>query len=391
MRFGLKVRHIVSLGVLSSLFFFQNCSSYDENSTGVTGFSSHIQQLPFAYKASLDTISYMSCSRMKSDYEKRAYFTFRAGAYTPSYGLSMNKDYLEETKYYSLESKANALSSNPKNTNTRLQLALRNTNNLQSIVVNGSPSNGTSLGTMLSSLSASPIVDHLVTMQAGDVKHYFPSDSDDRLMASSLRFNDGSEENVVGEIRKMLRDRQALLALTFTDTDNPDDKTARGPTTVTGDSTSTSSASNDVYGTGYQIQFKSPMNWATAEQRVLSTVNEVNLSSGFPSTGGSWSCPSSMQFVVVRNEDLATVSNCEVTVDYYTNDTQRLALDAIRRVLPVEDFYVDVVHQCIVAKNHIANQSCYGDRTGRGAIDYSSGSCSGDSCPHYVSVCVKTK
>jgi len=388
---GLKMRHFLSVTVLGVLFFFQNCSSYEEPTTGMTGMASNISKLPFAYKASLDTISYMSCSRMKSDYERRAFYTLRAGAYTPSYGLSVNPDFIEATKYYPLESKAQAFADSPHSGSTRLQLALRSTSNLQSVVVNGSPSNGASLGTMMTSLSKSPIVDHLVTMKDGDVKHYFPSGEANRLMESSLRFNDGSEENVVSEVRRMIRDREALLALTYTETDNADEKKARGPTSVTGENGEVTSPQTEVYGTGFQLQFKSPLNWATAEQRVLASVNEVQLSPGYPSTGGTWSCPSSMQFVIVRTEDIANVTNCQRTIDYYTNETQRLALDAIRRVLPVSDFYVDVVNRCVVAKPHIANQSCYGDRTGRGAVDYSSGSCSGDSCPHYVSVCIKTK
>jgi hypothetical protein len=392
MRKGLKKRHYIGGVILISLMGFQNCSDTTDESQDLNSTSSYTQSLPFAYKASLDTISYMSCSRMSSNYEPRAFFTFRAGAYTPSGGLQINPDFIDATKYYSLQAKADAFGESGANANARLQLAIRSTTNFQSVVVNGAAKNGTSLGTMMTSLSGSPLVENLVTMPAGVKKHYFPSSASDRLMASSLRFNDGSEENVVAAIRTMMKNHQAMLALTYTATDNADDKTARSPVSFDANGTLGTSvnATNDVYGTGYQLNFGTPANWATGEQRVLSSVSEVDLASNMSATGGTWTCPSSMQFVIVRNEDIANVSNCDLAVDYYNTEAQRVALDAIRRVLPVEDFYVDVVNRCVVAKSHIATQSCYGDRSGRGAIDYSTGSCSGDSCPHYVSVCVRT-
>lgn len=383
MRKSLALRHLIGGGVLCCLLVFQNCSTPGEEGDGSnSSLSSYTDGLPFAYKASLDTVSYMSCSRMKSSYEPRAFFTFRAGAYTNMAGLEVTPEFLAATKYYSLQAKRSAFGDSLANSNTRLQLALRSASNLQSVVVNGATQNGKSLGTMLSSLSASPLVDHLVTMKEGEKKHYFPSGSQDRLLASSLRFNDGDETAVAEEIRKVLRDNTALLALTFTDLDVEDDAKARGPAGVSADS---------AYGAGYQLQFGMPSGWMTSEPRVLSSVNEVTLQ-GFSNTGSSWSCPSSMQFKIVRPQDLASAGSCQTTVDYYTNETQRLALDAIRRVLPVEDFYVDVVNRCVVPKSHLGSeaQSCYGDRTGRGAINYTSSSCSGDSCPHFVSVCIKS-
>ncbi len=393
MKKRLTLRHLLGGTVLVSLMFFQNCGdpAMEEDSNSA---ASYMEELPFAYKASLDTIAYMSCSRMKNNYESRAFFTFRAGAYTPMGGLEVTEEFAEATKYYSLQTKREAFSQSLKNSNTRPQLAIRSTSNLQHIVINGTTKNGTSLGTMLTNLSKEPVVNHLITMRPGAKKHYFPSGEKDRLLASSLRFNDGDEDNVVGKIRTLMKDNDVLLGLTFTDQDVPDDALARGPSGISGDS---------VYGRGYQLQFSNPAGWATAEQRVISSVNEVNLSQGFPSVGSKWSCPSSMQFVVIRNEDLPKMKECPadpcsgsgvcLTPDFYCqgNETQRLALDAIRRVLPVEDFYVDVINRVVVAKPHISNQSCYGDRTGRGDVNYSSGSCSGDSCPHYVSVCIKTQ
>lgn len=383
MRRSLIWRRILGGAVLGSLLVFQNCSDTGLEE-GESSLSSYMEGLPFAYKASMDTIAYMSCSRMKNSYEPRAFFTFRAGAYTPLSGLEITPEFAEATKYYTLQTKREAFGDSLSNSNTRPQLALRSSSNLQSVVVNGAAKNGASLGTMLSNLSSSPVVEHLVTMQPGVKKNYFSSGAENRLLASSLRFNDGDEENVAAELRKILKNNEALLALTFTDTDNPDDAKARGPAGV---------STNQAYGVGYQLRFGVPEGWTTAEQRVLTTVHEVNLSQGYPGTGGQWDCPASMQFKIVRPEDIADAGACSLAVDYYSNETQRVALEAIRRVLPVEDFYVDVVNRCVVPKAHIAteSQSCYGDRTGRGDIDYTSSSCSGDSCPHHVSVCIKVQ
>lgn len=383
MRRSLVWRRILGGAVLGSLLVFQNCSDTGLEE-GNDSLSSYMEGLPFAYKASLDTIAYMSCSRMKNSYEPRAFFTFRAGAYTPLAGLEITPEFAEATKYYTLQTKSEAFADSLANSNTRPQLALRSSSNLQSVVVNGAAKSGTSLGTMLSNLSRSPIMEHLVTMQPGMKKNYFASGANDRLLAGSLRFNDGDEENVAAEIRKILKNNEVLLALTFTDTDNPDDAKARGPAGV---------MTSQAYGRGYQLQFGVPDGWTTAEQRVVTAVNEVNLTPGYPSTGAQWSCPTTMQFKIVRPEDLADAGPCSLSVDYYSTEDQRVALDAIRRVLPVEDFYVDVVNRCVVPKAHIAteSQSCYGDRTGRGAINYTSSSCSGDSCPHHVSVCIKVQ
>ncbi len=382
----LSLRHLSGAAILGSLLLFQNCAEMPSEEDATK--ASYMEGMPFAYKPTLDTIAYMSCSRMKSTYEPRAFFTIRAGAYTPMAGLEITQEFATATQYQPPQGKRSALSDSLLNANTRLQLALRNSNDLQSVVINGAAKNGTSLGSMMTNLSASPIVEHLVTMQPGLKKHYFPSGAADRLMASSLRFNDGDEQNVVDAIRKMLRDRTALLALTFTDTDSANDQAARGPAGI---------SKTEALGMGYQLQFGVPAGKATAEPRVLSSITEVQLRPGYPGTGSQWSCPASMQLKIVQNQDLASAAGCALSVDYYSNETERLALDAIRRVLPVEDFFVDVKARCAVAKSHIAssatnnNHSCYGDRTGRGAVDYNSNACSGDSCPHYVSVCIRTQ
>lgn len=377
----LNVRHVFGVIALGTILIFQNCS--DPTPSDQDSASSYTKDLPFAYKASLDTIAYMSCSRMAASYERRAFFTFRAGAYTPIGGLGLNTDFAEATKYYTLTQKKQAFNESAKNANTRLQLAIRGTSNFQTVLTStGTPADGTSLGTMMTNLGGDAVASHLASMVPGDIKHYFPSAETNRLMASSLRFNEGNEADVAKRIRDRMDNREALLALTFTDTDSAMDAKARGSEGV---------SSTSAYGRGYQMVFGTPLNWATAERRIIQSVNEVELSTNLPSVSATWVCPTSMQFVMIRYEDIALVPSCARAVDSYTNATQQQALEVIRRVLPVEDFYVDVVNRCIVPKAHISSQSCYGNRSGLGAINYSSGSCSGDACPHYVSVCVKTQ
>ena len=68
--------------------------------------------LPFAYDAQIDTLAYMSCSEMaEGSYEPRAYFTFRAGAYSSSTGgLGMTPDFFAQTQYYTNTDRGNSLS-----------------------------------------------------------------------------------------------------------------------------------------------------------------------------------------------------------------------------------------------------------------------------------------
>src|SRR5690606_13850467 len=104
----------------------------------------------------------------------------------------------------------------------------------------------------------------------------------------------------------------------------------------------------------------------------------------------SWDCSANYQFMVVRPEDKAAGRvNCDPIVDKYNNATEQAALNAIRRVLRVEDWFVDVARKCIMPKR--TGDYCYGAVQGR-TVQYGLASCLNSAttmCPHFVSVCIK--
>lgn len=80
----IKTRHIVMLTIVGVLGTFQNCSQPLDTSANDVMMQAE-NNLPFAYQASLDTISYMSCSRMPlSALDTQGYFSFRAGRSMPA-------------------------------------------------------------------------------------------------------------------------------------------------------------------------------------------------------------------------------------------------------------------------------------------------------------------
>ena len=86
---------------------------------------------------------------------------------------------------------------------------------------------------------------------------------------------------------------------------------------------------------------------------------------------------------------------CNATVDSYSDTNSQAALTAIRRVLRVEDWWVDTANHCIMPKN--TGDYCYGGDIGTSAIAYpaaaANNSCINNSttavCPHFVSVCIR--
>src|SRR5687768_8226625 len=106
---NLKVTQILAVLCVGTLLLFQNCAAPPE---GTDQSSETFEDgLPLAFSADIDTISYMSCSDMDTlPVEKRAYYTFRASAYTNSRGgLKLTPEYVTATRFYSTEERARAI------------------------------------------------------------------------------------------------------------------------------------------------------------------------------------------------------------------------------------------------------------------------------------------
>lgn len=121
----------------------------------------------------------------------------------------------------------------------------------------------------------------------------------------------------------------------------------------------------------------------------------------------SWECGSEYHFKIVRHEDaIATPTLCARSSDAAANAREQEILDAVRRVLPVSDWYVDMAKRCIVPK---VTGMCYGAIANPTPTTYSvnyspttscnlynpfntgSGGAAGNTnmCPHYFSMCVR--
>lgn len=383
----LNLRHVLA-GVFVSLiliFTFQNCSAPQEiTSASSSSTGSYNQNLPFAYDAKIDTIAHMSCSNVGLMLPKRSYFTYRVGAYNNTTGgLTLTPAFRTATRYYGVAERAQALSASPLNAGTRLNLALRSQGNLDRVIQEGSLVVGQEIEALLPQLDSPAIAGPLAGLVSGQKMNYFPGNQSQRLMEASLRFYE--YENIVKETRDRLSGSDsttsAVLAISFSSTALESDTVLRRP----------------IAGSGFKLQFGLRPGYASDERRILNSVTETDLASN-GQVNSIWNC--SFQgypyaFKVVRPEDKAKgLAVCNSYVDKWDTPAEEALLRAIRRVLRVEDWYVDLKNQCIMPRGTL--DYCYGNLQGR-TIQYyenayGSASCATSSttlCPHFVSVCIR--
>ncbi len=384
---GLKSKHIAIVAGVGLLLAFQNCSQAPEESST----NSSLESLtPFAYQATVDTISHMSCSGLSdTGPDRRAYYTFRAGAYNPATGgLSLTQKFRDDMKYYNTDQLARIFAVSDKNSNTNLSMSIRSANAFQSIWKEGEIRAGEELDSFLPSLDSQAVAGPLAASRPGMLINYFPGSQSQRLMEASLRYY--HFENTVKDTRDKLNLRDSLLTIGYSDTSDSMDTKLRVPDDDPNDGITP--PTNRAYGTGYFLRFSLPNGYASGEYRTLAPnggIEELDLATNAIKPS-SWDCSASYQFMVVRPEDKANgLVLCDATVDRYADATQQAALNAIRRVLRVEDWFVDVARRCVMPKR--TADYCYGPLNGR-AIQYGQSSCINDGtrmCPHFVSVCIK--
>ncbi len=404
---SLKMRHVLIVSCVGLILTFQNCSQAAFDGEGENEESSYESTLPFAYSARIDTIAYMSCSGMSENPpDKRGYFTLRAGAYgvcnpadvncspfsNPVAGLSMSTEFRNATKFYDKKQKAHLFSMSDKNANTFLSLSIRSAGNYQLPWKEGNLAAGEELDAMLPALDSTAIAGPLGFSSEGQMMNYFPGSGTQRLMEGSLRYY--NFENTAKLTRDTLNQKEALMVVGFSTAADPLEVGLRSPDQP---ATGTQLPTNRAYGTGFNLQFELPtgpsgVRMTAGEQRALGTsagVEEINLTNNQP-TGASWDCNYNYQFMVVRPEDKAAGRVvCNAVADVFNNATEQAALNAVRRVLRVEDWFVDVANRCIMPKR--TGDYCYGNVQGR-AIMYGQTSCINDGtrmCPHVVSVCIR--
>jgi hypothetical protein len=383
----LKLRQALALVVLGGLLTFQNCSDAPSNNDQTQ--SSYNESLPFAYSAKVDTVAYMSCSEIKTSVENRAYFSYRVGAYNNSTGgLTLTDPFRTATQYYQTADRANAFAQSDLNSNTRLNLSVRLRSNSQSVWSTGSTRAGFEIDSFLPQLDSPDVAGPLAGVANGRMMNYFPGSGAQRLMEASLRFFEF--ENVSVETRNNLEGSgsPAYLAVAYSNTADELDTSVRVPGVNPVNSTQPVTAAM-AYGTGYAFTFALPAGTTAGERRVISSLQEVDLSTS-RNVAAAWDCSSSYQFMILRPEDVAAgLVTCATGPDLATS-SQTAALNAVRRVLRVEDWYVDMNRHCVVPKN--TGDYCYGSLQSGQSIQYTSVACTNSGatlCPHWVSVCIR--
>jgi hypothetical protein len=398
------MRHVVLLAIFGLFGTFQNCSQ-PLDSTGQDMITQAQQNMPFAYVAAADTISYMSCTRMPTSVDTSAYYSFRVGAYNAGAGLSLSDAFVLQTQGYSPVTRGQVLSQSMANSGATLQLSIRQLGNFQN-VLSGSGSAvapGLDTGPFLSELDTNPMASQLGGLVNEAFQNFFQGSflnftGGSGLMQSSLLFVESETASV--SVRENLNNRKGILSLTFTESAAAGDTSARAPINA--------SPAQVIYGTGYLLQFGAPPaypGWPTSDQRVLSSVTEMDLGGGTLLHPHGWTCPVSLQFKIVQLSDVFPTSTGSNFVCNMQPDPQMASLsaadqqtmNAIRNVLPVASWYVDLTNHCVVPKASAALVSCYGDRTGLPYVDYTSGACMAfdqstqaiGNCPHWVSVCIR--
>lgn len=385
MSYRLNQRHVLAGLTVGVLLAFQNCAQPVDDAT--LDESSFSDNLPFAYDVKVDTIAHMSCSDMASTFEPRAYFTFRAGAYTSKGGLTLTPEFVSATKFYNNQQRANIMRESARNAATMLSLSVRTSANFQSPWALEAVNLGEDIEPMSAPLDSAFIAGPLATMTDSKTRlHYFPSSESQRLIEGSVRFNRG--EKAVADTRSGLHGNSLVLTVGFSNSLDPLDTTLRGDTPGN---------ISSVYGTGFYIKFGVPSKFSSAGglDRVMVSdgISEIDMKTKKARVGAAgFDCPSSYQFMVVRTMDRdAGKVVCNSWGDRYSTAEQQAALNALRRVLRVEDWYVDPVNRCIMPRGAggPVGDSCYGN-LGTRRIQYTDASCSHTNtttCPHFVSVC----
>lgn len=386
------MRQCIKLGMfffplsLAVLIFFQNCAEQAADSSSYA--SKVFKSAPFAYDASVDTLAYMSCSEMNSNYDPRGYFTFKTGAYTSASGLSLTSTFTNYVRNFSTSERLTALQTSDANKGAWLQMSLRQRTNYQNILASGSSAEADKdYYSFLQNLDSAPVANVLLGLSTNAKAAYFNAitDTSSRFMEGSIRFL--GAEGIASSIRQQLTSLQAILTLTYTSANDMDSTAARSP------------SSNKAYGTGYMLSFNNDTGVTSGLSRVMDSVREMDLTTGATSGSNihSWSCSTSLRFKIVRPEDVTAATNagqtppCQVlSSDNPISSTEQQIFQIVRRVLPSDYFSVDLANRCIVAKTPMQNYSCYGTRASNApAIAYSATTCDSTNCPHYLSICTR--
>lgn len=391
---------------------FQNCgkAGFDSNLDGELDLGSDaaltakygtstaelVSKIPFAYEASLDTITYNSCAT-KNIVGKDGYFSIKAGAYNTG-GIKLKQDFFDYADQnfspiypatsLSSEKYKELLQDSPANSRVTPNISVRAKSSLTDIYYNQSTGALTlfkDIIPMIAELS-NPLVSESI-INKGVTANYFRFSPELRVMEGALSFN--NDETQASDFRGKLSN-QATLALTFTPPNEEIYKVSAASTTY---------PVKTAYGKGYSMSFSSMSGTTTGSSinRVLSGVTETDLAK--PTTSGSaWTC--SRVYKIIRVEDSTAVGTnayCPPhTADEIAGDARvRSELEIARRHLRADQWEVNVYRMCAVPKTGV---SCYDEAAvvaGLPTVEYElSKDCypvksNAAQCLHYISICTR--
>ncbi len=357
--------------------------------------------LPFAYDAVLDQFTHMSCTNMPvstgTSFSTSAYFTYRMGAYNQG-GLTLTDSFYTTLRKFKFDQQAEILSASDINTNTVLQLSMRERLNYQNLYLRtgSNPTANQDYWNMLTTLGSAETAQTLVNNPAGSrVKFLRNGNPGGYRLEGSLYFSDNA--TMVQATRAFLSggaSTSGLITMTFSNGATQ----ARSPADVS--ETSTVNKSRVVYGRGYAPSFGLP-NLSTVPggnlysgttnpypANVVTAMTETSLDGTQLNPSPDWACPATLQLRIIRAADVGKAgTRCDRKSDP-ANPSVELKL--LRNTLKVEDWYIDLANNCMIPKR--SGPDCYGARQD---IVYTMGdACSADSagqsnCVQYASTCYR--
>lgn len=375
----------LALGLAIVALTYQNCA--EPRNSSILG--STEAKTPFAFETSVDHLAYMSCGELSAgSYDRSTFFTFRVGAYGETAGLRLTQDFIDYTEYLDKNRRAELLANSPRNQGAKLHLAVRASSDIHKLFLgnSGSPRPDADYQYLLGTLSTSAYLNPIFSRDLGAWHRYIPGLSGlyGKRVEGSLSFvESAAQERDIGE---QILNSGGLIALTYSSATYPDDKgLARSPAEF--EEGAPDSAFQKVYGKGLRYTLKMNGTYNQYKRsRALASVDTVDLLSGSPDNHEYWSCPADMVFKIVRNVDAA--ANCPKIADPASPSAR---LRSVRRLLPVEDWWLNESLQCVVPKKA---GECYPSTVQK--VVYDPTLACGDKnvadqgvCAHYVSFCLR--
>lgn len=311
-----------------------------------------VQNIPFAFDAAFDTITYNSCAEnhIRSN---NAFTSLKAGAYF-SGGLTIKSDFFSYVEQnfkpvypettLSINRYKEYLHDSPANSGSVLAMALRVKNSLEDIyTTNSTVTLSKDVIPMVSNLTDPLVMDTII--QKGVKANYFPFSPEKKTIEGELNFN--NDESLADEFRNTLMS-SGVLALTYMVNETEIER-VRSPSSAQG-------PVKTAYGKGYSLSFAPfPIAGAAVNNpnHILSQVVETNLES--PTVGAkTWNC--SNVYAIVRVQDAPVVCPAQSYDEIKGNATYRAKLAIARRHLRADQWDVNVKLNCAVPKGGV---SCY--------------------------------